>query len=151
MPVALRASQDGTSGAIQLNGADVVQFDHTGLVGLQIGADTPLVSPIVTNYTETVNVVSGTSLPINLDTGTIQRLATTGNASITLPGSEAGKSFVVIVSYGGAHTITWAGGSTIKWNGGIAPTPTSTSGKFDIFTFFQDGTNTYGSVFGQGF
>ena len=63
----------------------------------------------------------------------------------------AGKSYVVIVTYSGAYTLTWAGGSTIKWPGGTAPTASSASGKFDIFTFFCDGTNTYGNSFGLNY
>jgi hypothetical protein len=56
-----------------------------------------------------------------------------------------------MVNFGGSHGITWSGGGTLKWAGGSTPTPTSTNGKIDIFTFFQDGTNTYGSIFGQNF
>jgi hypothetical protein len=33
----------------------------------------------------------------------------------------------------------------VKWSGGGAPVVTSTAGKLDIFTFFADGTNWYGS------
>jgi len=68
-----------------------------------------------------------------------------------LPSSVAGKSFVIIVTYSGAFTLTWAGGSTIKWPSGTVPTASSANGKFDIFTFFQDGTNTYGNSFGLNY
>ena len=105
----------------------------------------------VTQYTETVATGTGTAYTVNLANGSVHRASTTGNITITLPSSVNGKSFTVIVAYGGTHTVTWAGGSTIKWNGGTAPTTTSSVGKIDIFTFFQDGTNTYGTVFGQGF
>lgn len=109
-----------------------------------------LTTPTVTNYTETVFTASGNTT-VNLANGTIQKITTTGNNTITLPASAVGKSYVIIVAYTGVHTITWAGGSTIKWNNGSAPSQTKLNGKFDIFTFFCDGTNTYGSVFGKGF
>lgn len=111
-----------------------------------------ITNPTVTNYIETLFAPSaGSSFTVNLANGTVQRFTTNANTTITLPASVAGKSFIVMVQYGGAHTLTWAGGSTLKWNANVTPTPTSINGKIDIFTFFQDGTNTYGSTFGQNF
>jgi len=109
-----------------------------------------LTTPTVTNYTETVYTNTGNTT-VSLDNGTVQKITTNGNNTITLPSSVTGKSYVVIIAYGGTHTVTWAGGSTIKWNNNTEPSQTSTNGKFDIFTFFCDGTNTYGSTFGKGF
>lgn len=112
-----------------------------------------LVNPAVTDFVETAfNAGSTTALTINLSNGTIQRVTASGSGiTITLPTSVAGKSFIVMISYTGAQTVTWAGGSTLKWSGGAAPTATSTNGKTDIFSFFQDGTNTYGATFGANF
>jgi len=109
-----------------------------------------LTNPTVTNYTETLFTVTG-SATLALTNGTVQKVTTSGSTTITLPSSVTGKSFTVIVSYAAADAITWAGGSTIKWAGGVTPTPTSATGKFDIFNFYQDGTNTYGSIFGQNY
>jgi hypothetical protein len=116
-------------------------------------SDTPAIAnPTVTNYVETLFApAAGSSFTISLSNGTVQRFTTNANTTITLPASVAGKSFLVMVQYGGAHTLTWAGGSTLKWNLGVTPVPTSVNGKIDVFTFLQDGTNTYGSVFGQNF
>lgn len=111
-----------------------------------------LTNPTVTNYIETLYApAAGSSFTVALSDGTVQRFTTNANTTITLPASVAGKSFVVMIQYGGAHTLTWAGGSTLKWNAGVAPIATSVNGKIDIFSFFQDGTNTYGSTFGQNF
>lgn len=116
-------------------------------------ATTPsITNPTVTNYVETLYAPSaGTSFTIDLSNGTVQKISLNGNGTITLPSSVAGKSFVLIVTYSGAYTLTWAGGSTIKWPGGTAPTASSANGKYDIFTFFQDGTNTYGNSFGLNY
>jgi len=109
-------------------------------------------TPVVTNYTETLYApAAGSSFTVSLANGTVQELSLNANGTITLPSSVAGKSFVIIVTYSGAYTLTWAGGSTIKWPGGTAPTASSASGKYDIFTFFQDGTNTYGNSFGLNY
>lgn len=104
------------------------------------------------NYTETINApAAGSAFTVNLANGTIHKLTTNANTTITLPASVSGKSYSVIVAYGGAHTITWAGGGTLKWAGGSAPAATSVSGKFDIFVFTCDGTNTYGRSGGSNF
>jgi hypothetical protein len=111
-----------------------------------------ITNPTVTNYVETLFApAAGSSFTVTLSNGTVQRFTTNANTTITLPASVAGKSFVIMVQYGGTHTLTWAGGSTLKWNANVTPTPTSANGKIDIFSFFQDGTNTYGSTFGQNF
>ena len=111
-----------------------------------------ITNPTVTNYVETLYAPSaGSSFTVDLANGTVQRFTTNNNTTITLPASVSGKSFVVIVQYGGTHTLTWAGGSTLKWNLGVTPAATSVNGKIDVFTFIQDGTNTYGSTFGMNF
>lgn len=109
-----------------------------------------LTTPTITGYTETLFTATG-STSINLANGTIQKITTSGSTTITLPSSVSGKSFTVIVSYAAADSLTWAGGSTLKWANGVTPTPTSATGKIDIFNFYCDGTNTYGSIFGQNF
>lgn len=126
--------------------------DVVGTTDTQTLSGKTLSNATVTNYVETIHSpAAASSFTVNLDNGTIQKFATNGNATVTLPTSIAGKSFVIMIAYGGAHTLTWAGGSTIKWAGGSPPTATSVSGKFDIFTFFQDGINTYGTSFGSNF
>jgi len=109
-------------------------------------------NPTITNYVETLYLPSaGTSFTISLANGTIQEISLNGNGTITLPSSVAGKSYTIIVTYSGSYTLTWAGGGTLKWSGGATPTATSASGKYDIFNFYCDGTNTYGSVYGLNF
>ena len=111
-----------------------------------------LINPTFTNYTETLyDAGTGSAFTLNLSNGTIQKFTTNANMTLTLPASTAGKSFVVMVVYGGVNTLTWSSPSTLKWVGGTVPTATSVAGKIDIFSFFQDGTNTYGTVYGQNF
>jgi hypothetical protein len=126
--------------------------DETGS-GLLVFATTPtLTNPTVTNYVETLYAPSaGSAFTISLANGTIQEISLNANGTITLPSSVAGKSFTIIVTYSGSYSLTWSGGGTLKWAGGTTPTATSTSGKYDIFNFYQDGTNTYGSVYGLNY
>ena len=124
--------------------------DETG-TGLLMFNNAPAVTnPTVTNYVETLFTATGNT-SVTLSNGTIQKITTSGATTITLPSSVSGKSFTVIVSYAAADTLTWAGGSTLKWAGGTTPTPTSATGKIDIFNFYQDGTNTYGAIYGQNY
>jgi hypothetical protein len=109
-----------------------------------------LTLPTITNYVETLYSATGNTT-VALTNGTLQKITTSGATTVTLPSSVAGKSFTIIVSYAAADTLTWAGGSTLKWAGGTTPTPTSATGKIDIFSFFQDGTNTYGITNGQNY
>lgn len=95
------------------------------------------------DYTETVSS-STNSTTINLDNGTIFKITITSATTITLPSSVAGKSFVIIMDWQDNKSITWAGGTSIEWPGGSAPTLTSSAGKVDILSFFQDGSVTFG-------
>jgi hypothetical protein len=124
----------------------------TGTNALSMSNKT-LLNPAVTDFVETAfNAGSTTALTVNLSNGTVQRVSASGSGiTITLPASVAGKSFIVILTYTGSQTVTWAGGGTLRWVNGATPTATSVSGKADIFSFFQDGTNTFGSVFGANF
>lgn len=116
------------------------------------GTNGSLTNPTITNYTEALNApAAGSAFTVSLATGTIQKLTTNANTTITLPASVAGKNYSIIVAYGGAHTLTWAGGGTLKWAGGATPAATSVNGKFDIFVFTCDGTNTYGRSGGSNF
>jgi hypothetical protein len=120
--------------------------------GTQTLTNKTLTNPTITNYTETLfSPAANSSFTVALTDGTVQKFTTNANTTVTLPSSVAGKSFVIIIAYGGSHSVTWAGGSVIKWAGGVTPTATAVNGKFDIFTFFQDGTNTYSSVLGQNY
>ncbi len=62
-----------------------------------------------------------------------------GANAITFSNKTAGQTIVLRLT-GAASTVTWP---TILWAGGVAPTQTA-SGK-DVYTFFYDGTDVYGS------
>lgn len=125
-------------------------LNGTAIQELQAADVLTLANPTITNYIETIYSITG-SATLALSNGTIQKVTTSGSTTITLPASVSGKSFTVIVNYAAADAVSWAGGTTLKWASGTTPSATSATGKFDIFNFVQDGTNTYGSVFGQNY
>jgi hypothetical protein len=130
--------------------------DETGSGSLVFGT-TPtittaaLTNPTVTNYVETpYSANSSTAITLALTNGTVQIITLTGNATITMPTATSGKSFIMFLKQDGtgSRTVTW---STVKWPAGTAPTITSTASKQDIFSFFADGTNWYGTTVGQNY
>jgi len=109
-----------------------------------------LTNPTVTNYVESVVAIgnSGTAQTLALTNGTVQTITMTGNCTFTMPTATAGKSFILIVSTGaGGFTGTF---TSVKWPSNTAPTLTTTATRWDILTFFADGTNWYGT-FAQPF
>jgi hypothetical protein len=141
-----------TGGTITTSGTIAIDSTVATLSDTQTLTNKTLTNPTITNYTETLfSPAANSSFTVALTDGTVQKFTTNANTTVTLPNSVAGKSFVIIIAYGGSHSITWDGGSVIKWAGGVTPTATAVNGKFDIFTFFQDGTNTYSSVLGQNY
>lgn len=109
-----------------------------------------LTNPTVTNYVETPYTANtSTAITLSLANGTVQILTLTGSATITMPAAVAGKSFLIQLKTGsGGYAVTW---TTVKWPGGTAPTITSTASRMDIYSFFSDGTNWYGTTVGQSY
>jgi hypothetical protein len=138
-------AQTGNSGKFITTNGTTASWSST-FANLTFSAST------FTDYTETLYVpTTAAAYTISLSNGTLQKLSTIQNTTITLPSSVSGKSYALIVAYGGTHTITWAGGTTIKWASQTAPTTTSSGGRFDIFIFTCDGTNTYGRLSGANY
>jgi hypothetical protein len=110
-----------------------------------------LTNPTVTNYVETLYTANtGTAITVDLANGTVQNYTLTGNATITMPTAVAGKSFIIILSQDGtgSRTVTW---STVVWPSATVPTITSTANKKDIYSFFSNGTNWFGTTVGQNY
>lgn len=98
------------------------------------------------SYTEGVVAIgnSGTSKTFSLADGTFQTVTMTGNCTFTMPTATAGKSFVLVINTGaGGFTGTF---TSVKWSAGTAPTLTTTASKYDLLSFFSDGTNWFGSI-----
>jgi hypothetical protein len=150
----------GTTGAVVYQtGTGTTGFSAAGTSGqilTSAGTSAPtwtdtLTSKTFTNYTETAYVAnSSTAITLALTNGTVQIITLTGNATITMPTAVAGKSFLLLLKQDatGSRTVTW---STVKWPAATAPTVTSTASKQDIYSFFSDGTNWYGTTVGQNY
>ena len=109
----------------------------------------------VVQYTETVfQMPLLGSHYISFSDGTIQRFTTAGDIDLYLPAAVPGKTYVVMIEYGGANSVTFHPSilGVLSWPGGVVPTPTSVLGKVDIYTFMCDINNvTYGRSDGSNF
>lgn len=139
------AIANGGTGATTFASAQLVTYSGTETL-----TNKTLTNPTITNYVETAYTANtSTAITINLANGTVQNLTLTGSPTITMPTAVAGKSFIMYLKTGaGSFTVTW---STVKWPAGTAPTITSAASKMDIFSFFSDGTNWYGTTVGQNY
>jgi hypothetical protein len=137
---------NGGTGATTLAGASITTY-----TGTETLTNKTLTNPTVTNYTETLYTANtSTAITVALTNGTVQQLTLTGNATITMPSQGAGKSFIIMLKQDGtgSRSVTW---STVTWPAATAPTITGTASKQDIFSFFSDGTNWYGTTIGQNY
>jgi len=107
--------------------------------------NTTVANTTVTLYTESVVAIgnSSTSKTLDLTSGTFQTVTMTGNCTFTMPTATAGRSFILVISTGaGGFTGTF---TSVKWPSNTAPTLTTTASRWDILSFFSDGTNWYGN------
>jgi hypothetical protein len=89
--------------------------------------------------------LSGTTPSIDVDAGGGFSLTTSGNTTFTFTAFTSALScgFVLQLTSGGAHTITWP--ASVDWAGGTAPDAPA-SGETDIYVFWSrdGGTTWYG-------
>jgi len=121
-----------------------------GTTDTQTLTNKTLTNPTVTNYTETQNTANtGSSITLDLADGTVENLTLTATTTITMPTAAAGKSFIIYLKTGtGGFAVTW---TTVRWPGSTAPVITPTASRMDIYSFFSDGINWYGTTVGQNY
>jgi hypothetical protein len=146
----------GRSGTVTLTSSDVGlgNVDNTSNATERAATATlsskTLTNPTVNNYTEGVVAIGTvtTASTISLTNGTVQTATLTASTAcvFTMPTAVAGKSFTLMLKQAattGNGTATFTG---VKWASAGTPTVTATAGRMDIFSFFSDGTNWYGTV-----
>lgn len=105
-------------------------------------------SPTIPSGTlvEDVYTLSGTSVALEPDNGSIQLHTLSGSTTYT-DGFSAGQAITLMVDDGSANTITWP---TITWvnNAGAAPTLATTG--YTVIALWKVSTTLYGALVGDG-
>ena len=121
--------------------------DVVTLTGTQTLSNKTLTTPTLDGtITEEVYAISGTSVALEPDNGSVQTHTLTGNTTYT-DGFSAGEAITVMIDDGTAYTVTWP---TTTWvnNGGIAPTLATTG--YTVVSLWKVGSTLYGALVGDG-
>jgi len=120
-------------------------------------ADTDVVRPVLKDFSEKVNAIGSksTSFSVDFEDGNVQTVTITGDCTISFanspPSGKAG-TCTLIITNGGAHTVTWiASPQVIKWPGNVAPALTASGTDIISFLTTDAGINIYGFVGGLNF
>lgn len=140
-----------TSGVLSIATAGT---DYLTPAGTETLTNKTLTNPTVNNYTEGVVSIGTvtTASTLDLTNGTVLTATLTASTActFTMPTAVAGKSFILMLKQAASTGNGSATFSGVKWNAGGSPTITTAAGKMDIFNFFSDGANWYGS-YTQGY
>lgn len=103
-------------------------------------APTITAGTLVLDYS--ISNVFAVALNANITTLTLSNWPATG---------VVGAMVIIFTADGTARTISWP--AAVKWPFAVAPTPTSTNTKVDIYTLitYNGGTTIYGLITGQNF
>ena len=103
-------------------------------------------SPLVGTPVEDIHALSGTSVSLEPDNGSIQTHTLSGNTTYS-DGFSVGQAITLMIDDGSASTVTWP---TMTWvnNGGAAP-DLATSG-YTTVALWKVSTTLYGALVGDG-
>jgi hypothetical protein len=133
-----------TASAAELNYLDLTSLgtsQASKVVTADANGDVKFANAIV----ETVHTLSGTSVALDPNNGTIQVHTLTGNTTYT-DDFVAGESITLLIDDGSAYTVTWP---TITWKtgGGFAPTLLTTG--ITVIVLWKVGSTLYGARVGN--
>lgn len=116
---------------------------QTGNAGKFITTDGSSASWIDIDATQTLT--DAATINWNMTNGTIATVTLGGNRTMAAPTNLGARPVILVVNQDatGSRTITW--NSVFKWPAGSAPVLSTAANAKDIFSFFTDGTNLYGS------
>ena len=140
--------------SVQAYDSDLAAFaGKTAPTGAVVGTtDTQtLSSKTIQNYTEStvaVGTVGTGTTALSINNGTVLTATLTASqaTTFTMPTAAVGKSFILMLKQAAVTGNGTATFTSVKWpNNATAPVMTATANRMDIYTFFSDGTNWYGS------
>jgi hypothetical protein len=152
--IAAGSGLSASGGPITSSGSITVGIDATvaTLTGTQTLTNKTLTAPAISTPTMTGTIVedvyalSGTSVSIDPDNGSVQTHTLTANTTYS-DGFSEGEAITLMIDDGSAYTITWP---TMTWvnNGGSAPTLADTG--YTVVALWKVSTTLYGALVGDG-
>jgi hypothetical protein len=105
-------------------------------------------NPVVTagTITEDVYAITGTSVALEPDNGSIQSHTLSGATTYT-DGFSAGQAITLMVDDGSASAITWP---TMTWVNGGGTAPTLATSGYTVIALWKVSTTLYGALVGDG-
>ena len=112
-----------------------------------------LIDPYIQGYIEANNIPEpGTEFTVSHTDATVHRFIINGDAVITLPTPDIGRSYLVEIVYQGAYTVTFeCENAPIYWPKGTVPTPTSVVNAIDRYVFQETDGCILGNDGGRNF
>jgi hypothetical protein len=157
--ITLSHADTSSQASVNNSGATVIQdvtldtYGHvTGLESATLSASTvgamASTNPVITSgtITEDVYAISGTSVTLEPDNGSVQTHTLSGTTYYS-DGFSSGQAITLMINDGSSRTANWP---TMTWvnNGGAAPT-LATSG-YTVVALWKVSTTLYGALVGDG-
>jgi hypothetical protein len=131
-------------------GVERMRLTASGSLGIGTGAPAATLDVVGTVSTARADILSqtltdGATINWNTALGQIATVTLGGNRTMAAPTNlKVGTYILNVIQDGtGSRTITW--NSVFKWTAATAPPLTTAANRRDVFSFFSDGTNLYGS------
>jgi hypothetical protein len=124
-------------------GTEVARFTNGGL---KVAANTTLAGTTTDNSNaRSQTLTDGATINWDVSLGRVATVTLGGNRTMAAPTNLKVGTYIltIIQDATGSRTITW--NTVFKWTAGVAPPLTTTANAKDVFSFFSDGTNLFGS------
>lgn len=95
----------------------------------------------IINYRILYTQAYGATTTFDMNNSGVQLVTLTGNPTFALSNVTDGQTFVLFIKQGGTGSYTPTWWANILWPDGVAPTLTTTVGKYDVIAFTRIGSN----------